>query len=164
MQAGGHAGQFPVHLARKFDFVYTWEPFGPDFAHLIHNLAEAGVADTVFAARGFLGESPGRADLRFCGSGSNKRDRDAVSGLHPVYRLDDLDLPECDLIYLDVEGDELPILRGAPMTLERCKPVVAAEERAKFAEVGALASFLGKFGYKQVGAYCSDLIFKVEEK
>lgn len=41
--------------------------------------------------------------------------------------IDSLELPRCDLLKVDVEGMELPVLQGARQTLERCKPALYVE-------------------------------------
>lgn len=45
----------------------------------------------------------------------------------PLLRLDDLDLPACRLIKIDVEGMEARVLRGAHETLQRFKPLLYVE-------------------------------------
>ncbi len=167
VQAGGHVGCWPVVLARHFDVVYTWEPAAADFRDLIYNVQCAGLTDKVFAARGLLGSTYGLGTI-FGPSGSTKRQTEKrvpgknqiTTGGVPVYQLDDLELPMCDLIYLDVEGCELDVLKGAMETLQRCRPVVACEEHAKFVTVGALGSYLERFGYEQVGSHGLDVFFE----
>jgi hypothetical protein len=44
-----------------------------------------------------------------------------------MYRIDDLNLPSCDLIHLDVEGYEAAALQGAIETIKKFKPVVIIE-------------------------------------
>lgn len=158
VQAGGHIGQWPVYLAQHFELVYTWEPAAHNFPHLIHNIEIAGVTDKVVAARGLLGETTGTAHV--AGNSGSTRRQPNKPGIHPVYRLDDLRLPVCDLIYLDIEDDELLALRGAKDTLKRLHPVIAVEERQGFDGKGGVANYLSGFGYKQVHFYCNDLIFK----
>ncbi len=159
IQAGGHVGQFPVYLAQHFDAVYTWEPMAADFGDLILNLEEAKVADKVFAARGMLGSVSSMGQMRDAGSGSCRRIKGA-DGLCPIYRLDDIALPACDLIYLDVEGDEIEILKGAANLIARCLPVIVTEERGK--QEGSTAEYLEQFGYQPVGKWMADVIWKVK--
>lgn len=45
----------------------------------------------------------------------------------PLMRIDQLQLPRCDLIKADVEGMEEEVLRGAEKTITRCKPVLYVE-------------------------------------
>lgn len=43
-------------------------------------------------------------------------------------RIDDMALPRLDLLKLDIEGMEPEALRGARQTLERCRPLIFAEQ------------------------------------
>jgi hypothetical protein len=47
----------------------------------------------------------------------------------PILRVDDLALPHCDLMMLDLEGYELFALKGALNTITRCKPVIVMEDK-----------------------------------
>ena len=118
VQAGGHAGQWPVELSRHFDVVYTWEPANDDFTHLVHNLRALKISN-VFAAKGMLGSESGTGFITDGKSGGNRRRHDLI-GPCPVYRVDDLNLSVCDLIYLDTEGSEMDILKGSIDTIKRC--------------------------------------------
>lgn len=161
IQAGGHVGQFPVYLAQHFEAVYTWEPMAADFRDLIANIELAGVSEKVFACRGMLGSDKFMGKTKFAGSGSCTRDK-GYAGTCPIYRLDDIALPNCDLIYLDVEGDERDILIGASNIITRCLPVIVTEERAKSTR-GTTEEFLRKFGYRQVGSWMADVIWAAEK-
>jgi hypothetical protein len=63
-----------------------------------------------------------------------------------------LELPRLDLIKLDVDGNELPVLRGAAQTLARLRPIVVfefcpylLEERHE--QPGALLAVFDAAGY-----------------
>ena len=45
----------------------------------------------------------------------------------PVRRLDDLDLPDPDLVKIDVEGHEAAVLRGGRQRLGRSRPLIVLE-------------------------------------
>ena len=48
-------------------------------------------------------------------------------GMTPTMRIDDLALPGCDLIQLDLEGYELFALKGGLDTINKYKPVIVIE-------------------------------------
>ena len=50
------------------------------------------------------------------------------SDLIPMVTIDSLNV-NCDLIQLDVEGFEENALKGAYLTIERCKPVIIIEQK-----------------------------------
>lgn len=45
----------------------------------------------------------------------------------PVVTIDGLQLPRCDLLKIDVEGMELPVLRGAAETIRKFRPLLYVE-------------------------------------
>lgn len=47
----------------------------------------------------------------------------------PVMRLDDLELPACTLLKIDVEGYEWPVIQGAQQQLLRLRPVLYLEAK-----------------------------------
>jgi FkbM family methyltransferase len=63
----------------------------------------------------------------------------------PVWRIDDLGLPACRLIKIDVEGMEREVLAGAAETIRRCRPLLYVEDdrRDRSAELRALLHELG---------------------
>lgn len=64
----------------------------------------------------------------------------------PLVRLDDLGLPRCKLLKVDVEGMELAVLQGAAGTIGRLQPVLYVEnDRPHLAE--ALVRFIESLGY-----------------
>jgi hypothetical protein len=49
------------------------------------------------------------------------------AGSCPTYKIDDLSLPICDLIHLDIEGYEYYALQVGIETITTCKPVIVIE-------------------------------------
>lgn len=158
LQAGGNCGVWPKHLARHFERVYTWEPDPANFHCLTHNATEANVVKFQAA----LGNKPAWIDL-------NRRAENVGAytvkpgGILPTMRIDDLGLDACDLVYLDVEGSELNALRGAAMTLEKFRPVVAIEENQLCEQFGVARGEVGRwlelFGYREVLRSHNDIFF-----
>jgi FkbM family methyltransferase len=67
----------------------------------------------------------------------------------PVHRLDDYGLEDVAVIKADVEGMEVPVLRGGEETIRRWKPVIYAEEwdsDTRWHDM--LQGLLGPWGYR----------------
>lgn len=122
VQAGGNCGFYPKKYASVFDQVYTFEPEWLNFHCLSRNVTEPNV----IKIQTCLGNSPSLVNLKV-----NEKNRGktfvAGYGQYPVFLIDSLALPICDLIHLDIEGYEYFALQGAEHTIKRCKPVVVVE-------------------------------------
>lgn len=164
VQAGGHIGTWPVMLAQHFGQVVTFEPEFQNFECLVKNLSERGLGN-VFPVRGVLGlrrgpigllRSPKSTGQHRIGRGDNVQ----------AFRVDDLGLSDLDGLFLDVEGFEVPALQGAQRTIERCRPVIMAEENRRALNqgyrIGDLERLLRPLGYRKVAAVNEDLIFAPE--
>lgn len=124
VQAGGNCGVWPKHLAREFSTVYTFEPDPLNFRCLCANASD----ENVMKFNAAVGNARGCIDL----------DRSSNCGAHsvsgagriPMIRIDDLALPGCDFLQLDIEGHEFPALQGAEDTVRRYHPVVMIEDKA----------------------------------
>lgn len=124
VQAGGHCGVWPRDLGLKFGTVYTFEPDPVNFRCLCVNAP----AENVFKFNAALGDKRGTVDLerRPANCGAHQI---SGPGRIPVLMIDDLGLSACDVIYLDIEGSELPALKGAQRTIQACRPVIAVEDK-----------------------------------
>ena len=169
VQAGGNLGVFPKRLAQVFAAVYTFEPAADLFAIMQENAPEPNIVRFQAALgsdRGLVGTSRVRRD------GSSKPAHEGIThvvsgGTIPTLRIDDLGLPVCDLIYLDIEGSELNALRGASATLARCRPVVAVEINKSLGYMGLtpqdVSGFITSKGYRHALTVGSDQAFVPEE-
>ena len=161
VQAGGHIGTWPVYLAARFERVFTFEPEGENFAALVANLADRGI-ENVFPARGVLGRKARPHQLRLS-TKSTGQHRIGKGVRVPGFTIDGLGLDQLDAIFLDVEGFEVPALQGALRTIERCQPVIMAEENKRAIDqgyrIGDLARLLRPLGYRKVEAVNEDLVF-----
>lgn len=125
IQAGGNVGVWAKYLAEQFGVVYTFEPDPENFNCLCANVREhnvvkfnAGLADT---HKMITVSEPGGNN---CGAYQAHE-----GGFIPTLKVDDLNLPSCDLMYLDIEGYELFALQGAEQTIEKYYPVIALEQK-----------------------------------
>jgi len=73
----------------------------------------------------------------------------------PCAGIDDFDFQDVAVIKIDVERCELPVLRSARKTLERDRPVIAAEAQTDELR-DEIDEFLSPFGYARVPTrYCA---------
>ena len=157
IQAGGNLGIFPKRLAQEFTTVYTFEPSADLFPLLQQNAPERNIVRFEAAlgnVRGLVGTSCTRRD------GKDRPPHEGVThltaeGVIPTIRIDDLALPVCDLVYLDVEGSELAALGGAAQTLSRCRPIIVVEMNSNVALMGltpeAFREAIVRYGYRWRG-------------
>lgn len=150
VQAGGNCGVWAIELAKLFGDVYTFEPDPVNFTALSANTAPYSNIVKMQAA---LGEKPQLVGVTYdekanCGCG-----RVNFKGNVPTLRIDDLGLPQCDLLCLDVEGRELSALKGATATIRSKRPVILIEDKGLSSHYGiqkgvAPAWLVETFGYE----------------
>lgn len=166
VQAGGNLGIFPKYLARFFETVYTFEPDPEIFRSLCANAPEPNVVKFQAAVgdrRGLVGLAKVRRDGKpeqFAHEGITHV---SGAGVVPTLMVDDLALPVCDLLVVDIEGWELYALRGASQTITFCRPVIVVEVNKNSAHYGIapddVRDTITGLGYRLAGRYHSDEIF-----
>lgn len=155
VQAGGYCGVFPRLLGEMFQTVYTFEP---DFANF-HCLVNNCYGSNIIKAQGALGNEHGMVTV----SRQHPQNRGMTNVKHtpsshvPVYIIDDLDLPVCNLIQLDTEGYEHKILQGAKNTIIRHRPLISVEDSTQM-----IQEYLEHYGYKKVAEVYRDTVYKCE--
>jgi FkbM family methyltransferase len=166
VQAGGNVGVYPVALADHFATVRTFEPDPINFACLIKNLEARDSLRRVVAHEAALGEEPGRCEPVAVDPSNCGAHRVAWGGGSTVVTtIDAMALRACDVIWGDVEGAELAMLKGAEKTIERFSPVICMEDKGldrRFfgAPPGALKAWLEPLGYEHVADIGRDKIFR----
>jgi FkbM family methyltransferase len=162
VQAGGHCGMWPLWLSSRFKNVYTFEPDLLNFTCLAANVC---ARDNVYAARGLLGETRGTLTLNRSTKWIGAHHGVPEIGPVPTYVIDDMALSYLDALILDVEGMELPALKGAVRSIEKFKPVIMLEERGHGARYGwggyeRITALLGNFGYAEAERVQHDVVLK----
>jgi FkbM family methyltransferase len=164
IQAGGNLGLFPKRLAHFFPTVYTFEPAPKLFPLLVANAPEPNII-RYQAALGLQRQLVRMDQTRRDGKPNAHEGITHVAGAGtvPTLRIDDLALPRCDLIQLDLEGYEWWALQGAVETLERCRPVLAVEINKNCGyyglEAAAIRAWILARGYSWADRLHSDDVF-----
>jgi len=96
-----------------------------------------------------LTEDPGRSTIESANVLEDPAGSPQVECLVPTLRLDDYGFKSVGFVKIDVEGHELPVLRGAEETLRQCSPtiLVELEERHCPGTVKNVSAFLSTLGY-----------------
>lgn len=160
VQAGGNIGIWPIKFSASFQRVITFEPDPANFTALSVNISEH---PNIIAHNFALGSEEGT-----CGIEKNPMNIGAhavdLSGRGvPVSTVDSLNLSDCDLIQLDIEGFEHQAVLGAKQTIERCRPIVILEMKGLSNKFGFNSSdttdLLISWGYRIAARVKNDVIF-----
>lgn len=151
--AGGNCGMYVRFYKNYFKDVYTFEPDELCYYCLDQNC----VGEGYHKFNGGLGNTNEPLTLVKSPAPTNHGMHRIINqpGSIDMYRIDDLELTECDLIHLDVEGFEGEVLKGAIETIKEFKPVIILE-RAVGREV------IEPLGYKLKKELRMDSIFVME--
>ncbi|WP_394434388.1 FkbM family methyltransferase [Streptomyces sp. SGAir0957] len=154
IDVGGWYGPWTHRLATRARRVVTLEPV----PHLARTLA-ASAPPNVRVVRAAASDRPGAAPL--WQPPDDERGERGVSslvrreGLHariphtvPCVTLDALSLREVDFIKIDVDGAELPVLRGADELLRRDRPALFVELETRIQPVAPVVAHLRAQGYE----------------
>lgn len=156
VQAGGNAGVWPAWLAERFETVYTFEPDAENFRCLTENCPDNVVKFQ--SAVGFVRQC---VDLHREKENCGAYYVEGVGHI-PVLRIDDLELPGCDLIVLDIEGMEMDALEGAMLTIQTYRPVLMYEDKGLSEKYGVARGEIERrmlgFGYKVMDRIKRDVI------
>jgi FkbM family methyltransferase len=155
VEVGANMGTHSVDMARACapGAFFAFEPQPRIFQILCANLALNDIGNA-FAYPEGCGEAEGEAvvpptDYSQVGNfGGLALQPSGTPGIKVRVRpLDDLELPDCGLLKVDVEGFEPQVLRGARRTVERCRPVIYIEnDRA--AQQQEVISLVAGMGYR----------------
>ena len=123
--AGGNCGMYSRLYSQMFEKVYVFEPDPLNFHCLVLN----NQCDNVYKLQAALGAHPGLVRVRRGGMsniGTHTVEEHPEADV-PLITIDSLNLPELDIIQLDVEGFELEVFKGAFETINRLRPILIGE-------------------------------------
>lgn len=135
---GGHVGLWSFYLSALFEQVHAFEPVAEHRECFAVNVT----APNVILYPCALGDREGSISMH-TSTGSSGDSWVKGSGDIPMHRIDSYGFSDVDLIKIDTEGNELPVLRGAEDTLLRCHPVVIVEQKPGHAQ---------RFGFGETAA------------
>jgi FkbM family methyltransferase len=172
VDAGANVGEITLAAAKAVGpsgRVYAFEPL-PDVADLLYENVRLNAMNQVSVERRGLSDQGGRREIyraSFNFHDGSKHDglatlyrsqtRDAASGEISLTTLDEFcectNIGQLHLIKLDVEGAELPALKGGIRTLRRFKPHIVVEVQEETAhqagyKAADVLSFLEALGYR----------------
>jgi FkbM family methyltransferase len=148
VDVGAWYGPWTARLLRRADRVVAVEPTPP----LARQLRAA--FPTVQVVEAAVSDHAGTASLHVPDGGpivgtSSLEDPTLGIGIEvPRITLDSLDLTDVRFIKLDIEGHELPALRGAAETIQRDRPVLLIEVEERIQPVEPLLELLTGWGYR----------------
>lgn len=151
VQAGGHAGVWPLRLVQHFQQVYTFEPDQYLYRCLVRNVKEHPRIITYNTALGAKFDVAKLALHASAGSATIAENGETIV----MQTIDDLRLPACDAIILDVEGYEVEVLKGAMRTIEKFWPVIHLE----LSHPEEQQAFLHPLGYRGKWRLHSDMLY-----
>jgi FkbM family methyltransferase len=158
VEAGANIGAHSVPLAAKCfpGPLYLFEPQQRVFQILCANLALNGVRNAI-AYPEACSDAAGAVTLppldygavfNFGGVSVQAIEEGAPGQRVRATTLDSLELAQCHVIKIDVEGFEAETLRGAAETIGRCRPVLYVENDRPWLQQD-LISLIAAMGYRQ---------------
>lgn len=123
---GANIGIQSIQYSKNFNKVFSFEPVLETFECLYENTHKI---KNIYRYNCGLGSSNKLVniirDKKRCG---NNRLTETEGTEVEIKTLDSFELPGCDLLKIDVEGQELDVIQGALNTIELFRPVIVLEE------------------------------------
>lgn len=163
LDCGAFEGHWTEAMSRRFDRVLAFEPSAYNYARLVANVGGRPHIELHRAAVFSHRRSVAMVETKSKHSAAHYIKLDDDGDVSAI-AIDDLLLPSCGLIKLDVEGAEHEALRGARGTIDRYRPVLIVEMKGletRFGnDAGAVRALVENvLGYRQVYAARPDFVF-----
>lgn len=185
---GANIGEITMVAAKRVGsdgLVLSFEPVDRNLSELTKNIHRNALSNVRIVASGLSDREGATQIYQSCGQGKNDEEH---LGLNSIYAgsgdgipiqsipLTTLDIflrenpqERVDFIKIDIEGAELPCLKGAEQTIRRFKPLLIVEvQRTSSAAAGydqaEILHFLGPLGYRFFRICRKGKLFAMEEK
>lgn len=166
VDVGAHVGFWSWDMAQKFEQVFAFEPVETNYECLVKNVADFPNVTTFNYAVGHVASAcVVHNDSQRPGNTGSYYIQPDPYGPVGVVSLNQMRLPGCDLLKIDVEGFEYNVLRGASKVIKQFRPVVIMEcsdakfhDRYKIPE-GEAQRWLLTRKYREVAAMRPDKVF-----
>lgn len=149
LDIGAHCGSHTI-LYKKLNpevQVYSFEPQSKMYNLLVKNIEDNGL-DKVYPYNNAVGDYTGRVEMNgYSTDGANSMKKLAYGGEDlfnlggvqigsggesvQMVKIDELKMPCCDFVKIDVEGYEPHVIEGAKLTIQICRPVISYEVNHK---------------------------------
>ena len=160
LDIGSNVGQWTRPLAKRFNKVICFEPNANFRECFTRNINEPNVVLHPYGLSSHEHTATQGANATHLNDSAG--DTAPREGAIECKTLDSFDLKEVDYVKIDVDGFEVPLLKGAAWTLQRNNPVVNIEMKVnKRPEIVTRArSILQRWGYQFVSRVRSDEIWQ----
>ena len=165
VDVGANIGRWARHFHTDYDQIFCYEPANYNFECLEKNVEH----QTNIHVRNYgLGQTKHTASLSIAvqdhlGSTMAKPD---PNGDIEIQKLDDQNLPNLDLLKIDVEGFETEVLKGGQNIIKDQKPLIAIERHAfNYKLLGKTKKeshlYLQELGYQMMFKLTRDCIYGI---
>lgn len=162
IDGGSHIGTWAINMAKRFESVVAFEPAPDCYECLVANV-EARRITNITAKNVALGKRSGWCSISDeSGNTGSRTISYGDDGPIPVMAIDEFNYPSVDFIKLDVEGSEIPVLKGALKTIEKCRPVMIVECKSvvgRHYTAAQVVQYVESLGYREAGGRKSDRVF-----
>lgn len=152
IDAGAHVGYWSKNMVKLFHTVVAFEPDKANQVCFRHNVPLAILFEWA------LGETCELCHVVIDEITNSGAKHIEDGGIIPVIPLDLFKFKDVDLIKIDTQGYELPILKGAAKTIALTHPVLVVEMPKRGGDPN-IESLLASWGYVVKHKYLADWIF-----
>ena len=160
IDVGANVGEWTRPLAKKFNMVICFEP-NPNFRECFKmNISETNVVLHPYGLSSH--EHTASQGTNATHLNDKVGDTKPQDGAIECKTLDSFNLTDVDYIKIDVDGFEIPVLKGAAWTLQKNSPIINIEmKKTKRPKIVAEAQYiLKRWGYEFVSRVRSDEIWR----